>query len=358
MAPAAALDDDLPAFEGSASPPPAPAPRGLVEIIDRDGQVRQSFVVQHWPLRIGRALDNDIVLSDPHVAAHHAEIAIDPDGPALVVAPDTRNGVQIGTRRLHAGERSVLRPRGDAADLQLGRTYLRLRVPDFALAPETPLAAVATFRRRAATIAIAALVVLCGVLFNSYLQNDPETLTRAIGGALMMAVTVTAVWCSAWALLSKTFTRQAHFGWHLRVFLLGVIGLGLVDAVPSVFAFMFSWPALTDFAFIGTFAIGAAVLYFHLLAVEPARHRILKWLAIGAAFAGIVLTLWLNVQRTDRFGDELYMSHLYPPALRLARPVATDRFVDGLASLKPTLDKKAKEQDSGEEGGAGGGDEE
>jgi len=353
MAPAAALDDDAPPDAGT----PAAPPRGLIEIIDRDGQVRQSFAVQRWPLRIGRALDNDIVLSDPHVAAHHAEIALDPDGPALVVAPDTRNGAQIGAKRLHAGERGVLKARGDAADLHLGRTHLRLRVPDFALAPELPLAVVATFRRRAATIAIAALVVLAGVLFNTYLQNDPDTLTRAIGGALMMAVTVTAVWCSAWALLSKTFTRQAHFGWHLRVFLLGVIGLGLVDVVPSVLAFAFSWPALTDFAFIGTFAIGAAVLYFHLLAVEPARHRLLRWLAIGAAVAGVVLTLWLNVQRTDRFGDELYMSHLYPPALRLAKPVAADRFVDRLADLKPILDKKSKEQDSGEDGGSGGGDE-
>lgn len=344
--------------DGAALPPAPPPPlRGLVEVIDRDGQVRQTLVVQTWPLRVGRALDNDLVLSDPHVAAHHAEIDLDAQGPAIVVAPDTHNGVQLGTRRLRAGERGALQPRGDGADFHIGRTHLRLRMPQFALAPELPLAVAATFRRRAATIAVAALVVLAGILFNTYLQSDPETLSRAVGSALMMAVTVTAVWCSAWALLSKTFTRQAHFGWHLRVFLLGVIGLGLVDVVPSVLAFAFSWPALSDFAFIGTFAIGAAVLYFHLLAVEPARHRLIKWLAIGAAAAGIVLTLWLNVQRTDRYGDELYMAHLYPPALRLARPVPTDRFIDGLSNLKPLLDKKAKEQDSGEDGGPGGGDE-
>ena len=30
----------------------------IVELLDRDGQVRQSQRVLAWPLRIGRALDN------------------------------------------------------------------------------------------------------------------------------------------------------------------------------------------------------------------------------------------------------------------------------------------------------------
>ena len=48
---------------------PAPA---LLEVVDRDGLVRQSWRIERWPVTIGRALDNTIVLSDPHVAAHHA----------------------------------------------------------------------------------------------------------------------------------------------------------------------------------------------------------------------------------------------------------------------------------------------
>jgi hypothetical protein len=90
-------------------------------------------------------------------------------------------------------------------------------------------------------------------------------------------------------------------------------------------------------------------LYFHLLAVEPARRHLLKWVAVTCALVGVGLTLWFNVQRTDMFGDELYMSHLFPPALRLARPISSDKFVEGLAPLKAALDKKAKEPDNGED---------
>ena len=42
----------------------------LIEVLDRDGQVRQSFPVAQWPLRVGRALDNDVVLSDPLSLIH------------------------------------------------------------------------------------------------------------------------------------------------------------------------------------------------------------------------------------------------------------------------------------------------
>jgi len=153
--------------------------------------------------------------------------------------------------------------------------------------------------------------------------------------------------------LSKTITRQGHFGWHLRVFLYASLALLAVAALPALLAFAFSWPWLTDFDFIGSIVVIAAALYFHLLAVEQTRHRVLKWAAATCAVVGVAVAFWFNVQRTDQFGDELYMSHLFPPALRLARPVPVDAFVDGLATLQSTLDKKAKEPARGDDGPRG-----
>ena len=36
---------------------------------------------------------------------------------------------------------------------------------------------------------------------------------------------------------------------------------------------------------------------------------------------GVALTLWFNVQRTGRPGEELYMNHLFPPQMRAAKAV-------------------------------------
>jgi hypothetical protein len=350
--------DDAPLTAGyGGRPPEAAAPalgrhgaQALVEVLDRDGHVRQTFAITHWPLRIGRALDNDVALSDPHVAAEHLSIAPGEHGLALTVAA-TRNGVLLGRQRLASGARAALAAEGEPIELTIGRTRLRLRLPGHALAPELALAPSASFTRRAAPLLIAALLLLAGALFRTWLDTDPDNLARAAGGVLLSAIVGGAVWCGAWALLSKTFTRQAHFGWHVRVFLLSGLAMLAVGSVPALIAFAFSWPWLTDFAFVGEIAVAAGALYFHLLAVEPARHRALKWAAAACAIVGVGLTLWFNVQRSDLFGDELYMNHLFPPAVRVARPVAADAFVDGLESLKATLDKKAKEPARGDEGG-------
>ena len=324
----------------------------LLEVLDRDGTVRHAVPVQAWPLHVGRALESDVVLADPHLAARHFSIEADAQGLALVVG-DTGNGVQVGAKHLHRGERTVLAPQADALEFSAGRTRLRLRLPEHALAPELALAPGVPSMRRAAPVLVAAGALMLGLLFNTYLVTDPGDLGRALGTMVLATVAGAAVWCGAWALLSKTFTHQARFGWHLRVFVFSSIATLVATTLPSLLAFTFSWPALSDFAFVGVYGVGAAALYFHLLAVEPARHRLLKWVAATCAVVGVGLTMWFNLQRGDQFGDELYMSHLFPPALRLARPVAADGFINGLGSLQSVLDKKAKEPARGEESDAG-----
>ena len=324
----------------------------LLEVLDRDAQPRQSFTVTAWPLRIGRALDNDVVLSDPHVAAHHLTIATaEADTGLTLTLADTRNGALLGHQRLRGGDSAALAAEGQPIDITLGRTHLRLRLPGHAVAAELPLAPADPLLRHALPIALAALLLIAGTVFTTWLDTDPENLTRALGSTLLTGIVGAAIWCTAWALLSKTFTRQAHFGWHVRVFVIASLAWLVVGALPPLIAFAFSWPWLTDFDFIGTIAVASGALYFHLLAVEPAKHRLLKWAAAACGVVGVVLSLWFNLQRGDQLGEELYMNHLFPPALRLVKPVAPDAFVDGLAALRPLLDKKAKEPARGDEAG-------
>lgn len=330
-----------------------PVARALLEVIDRDGHVRQAWPIHAWPARVGRALDNDVVLTDPHVAPHHFSLDTTDDAGLALDIGATFNGVTLGTSRFAAGTHVVLARDADSIDLVAGRTRMRLRLADAALAPEMPLVALAVRHLRIAPTLVIAALLLAGLAFSTYLDSDPDNFTRAAGNALLAALSGAAIWCGAWALLSKTITRQGHFGWHLRVFTIAGLALLALTAVPSLLAFSLSWPWLTDFSFIATFAVGATALYFHLLAVEPARPHLLRWVVATGAVVGVALTLWFNVQRTSRVGDELYMSHLFPPSLRLARPLATDRFIEGLAPLHALLDKKSKEPASADGLGAG-----
>jgi hypothetical protein len=313
----------------------------LLETVDRDGQTRDSIVVRRWPLRVGRALDNHMVLSDPFVAAHHFHVEADDEGLQLTVDA-TGNGVQIGRRRLHVGEQHRWALDAEPLELTVGRTRLRLRSAAQSVPAELPLAGLATRGRRWVPSLVAACVLLAMLMFNTYLDTDPDTLGRASAGLLLGAVSVTALWCGLWSLLSKTFTRQTRFGWHLRVFLFAGIVLLVVDRLPGLLAFALSWSWLSNFSFIAIYGVVAATLYYHLLAVELSRPRLMRLAAFAGAAVAVALTLWFNVQRNERFGEELYMSHLYLPALRLARPVNVDRYLEGVAALQAGLDDKAK----------------
>lgn len=330
----------------------------LVELLERDGHVRQSVAVRQWPLSVGRALDNTVVLPDPHVAARH--LRIEPMAPAghglLLTVGDTVNGLTLGSRRLGTGERVVLPEDGTALELGLGRSRVRVRLPGQVLSPEQPLAGAFMFSQRLAPLLVAAVVLAAALGFNTYLDSDPDTLGRALAGMALASIVGGAVWCGLWALLSKTFTRQSQFAWHLKVFMLASIAWMVADVVPRLLAFMFSKPVFSSFAFFGTLGVGAAALYFHLLAVEPARPKLLRWVVFAGWVAGVSVMVMLNLQRNDRPGEALYMSHLFPPALRLAKPVDTDQFMDGLAPLQGVLDKKAKQAPTGDSNG--GSDEE
>ena len=355
-----ALRDDAPLAAGEAAPSvSAPAVYPVLEVLDRDGQVRQMHRITDWPLTVGRALDNELPLSDPHVAAHHLRIApvADDSGQAIglrLEALDSINGVQCGCRRLQAGESQLLTG-GAPLELQLGATRLRLRLLSETLADEVPLPSSRSRIRRFAPILAAALLALFGFGCNVWLASDPDTFGRALGSMLISVCLLAACWCGIWAVLSKVFTRQAQFGWHLKVLLLAVVAwLALMPAL-DLLAFSLSWPWVSDFSFIVGFVIIALALYHHLRALEIfARPNLLRALMACGLLATVGITLWLHHARTDRFGDELYMSHLFPPALRLARAQPVGTFVDALAPLQARLDaqakKKARDDDSDDDG--------
>ena len=325
------------------------APLALLEAVDRDGGVRQAWRVERWPFTIGRALDNDAVLTEPHVAAHHATLDVVADAagaPAEIVvsAGATRNGLSVGRERVAGGATRRVADSGRDLDLHVGRTHLRLRLPGHALAPELAMAAVVGREHHwLATVGLA-FAVLAAVLFNTWIDTDPDVLGRTAGTVLLTTVVAGAMWCGLWALLSKTVSRQSHFAWHVRVFVIASLAILVLSFLPPLLAFSLSWPWIADFSFVAVYATIAAAIYFHLLAVEPSRRGLMRAMTTTAFAAAVALSIWFNVQRTGRPGEELYMNHLFPPQLRAATPVPVDQFVQGLAPMQAILDRKAKER--------------
>jgi hypothetical protein len=320
----------------SASPPRL----GFVELLDRDGAVAHRVPVTRWPVTVGRALDCDVVLDDPHAAGVHATLDA-ADGRARLHVGDSLNGLRLGRRVLAGGAQAVV---DSGAEWQIGRTRQRLRLAGEVLAPELPLALAPPVDGR---WLVAGLVLLLAWLLGSHwIESDPGDPLGGYLSVLVSAPVALAVWCFLWALGSKLFARHFDFLPHLR-FALGLLLLALLlDALLPLVAFALSWEWLGRASALVVLALGCVLLHGHLSLVLPTRRHAL---AIGFATMFVVgagLKLTLDQQRNGRWFAPLYLDTLGPPALRLAPLATPEGFIDAARTLRAPLDARARDPDA------------
>jgi len=322
--------------------------RALIELIDRDGLVRQVVRVTAFPVRLGRAIDADVVLDDAHVAARHARLVETESGVALVAEPSV-NGVLLGRRRLAEG---LPEPVADGSLLTLGTTTLRLRLAGAALAPELPLLRNAGHAGlHASWIALLVLVTALGVVFDQWLGANPGTPASEMTSVFLGVPLAFAAWCAMWALGSKLFQRHFDFWAHLEVALLWSIAAALAARLGDHLAFAFSMPVLATLGHALAIVAFAVLIWRHLGIVLPQRRRQFGWVVAAMVLVGAGLDVAARVRQEQPLAGNLYLSALSPPLLRLVAPVTVDAFVDGAKPLEQRLARWA--HDSGDDSDAG-----
>ena len=341
----------------------------LIEWLDREGHVQRSVDVAAWPLSLGRALDNTVVLDDPFVAAHHARVLPGEDGRLLLQALPTHNGLRLdgkalGGRAAGAEPSKTETPTAEGPVppggglLQLGQTRLRLRVAETgaALAPEKPLPATPAFTRRGPLLAAVALMAL--VLGGQWLSLDPGADYTAWLPLVLGLPAVVMVWCGIWALLSKLFQHRFDFSGHLRIALPWLLAMQLQDML---------WPQLTAaLALPGLWMAGSllenllliGLLHAHLRHTLPPYRRAVTAVVAVAALVGLGLTAAVTWRGHDSLVATPYMSTLPLPALQLTGTVPSATLVQEMAPLAERLAERVERARQDEAEGRGEGEDE
>jgi len=320
---------------------PSPAARlAQAEVVDAVGHGVRLLDVQAWPLTIGRALDNDIVLPDPHVAPHHATLAPDATGRLRVTVGDSRNGVRIEHGRtaaqVRAGEAASLPPQ---ARLLLGHSQLLLRLPGEALAAELPL--VPTFAGPRWLLPGLALAATLWLLATRWVGSDADTKWNDYLAPVLAGGALLFLWCLIWGLASKLFTGRFTITPHLRLALVFGLAMQAIDLLLMVLAFSFDWPLLSHLRPAASFVVGAVWLAQHLSLVLPKHTRALAGWVTACAVLGLAVAMVSSWRRNDRLLEELYAPNLMPPSWRLARGEPVKALVDDLRALEQPLRERA-----------------
>lgn len=321
------------------------APLALIERLDRQGHVLQSTMVYHWPWRIGRAFDADLVLDDPHLAPQHAEL-FEADGHLNVLVGDTVNGAFVGERHLQSGEIQAL----DASRaLRLGNTRLRVRMATDPMAPERPLdrhLAHAAHKPQGPLWRVVLpllLLTLAYAVFDEWLDNDPGTPVSNYLSATLILLSVIAGWTLFWSLGSKLFQGSLEFMGHLRLALLYGLVWTALDGILPLLAYGLDWPMLSHASNVVGAAVLCTLVWAHLGLILPAHRRGLTAGAVAIYALGVGLHVWFNEQRTGQPFSERYATALPPPAWRLVGTSPTGALLQDARGLKAKLDKQAKE---------------
>lgn len=317
-----------------------------VEILNRGGDVRHRQRVEALPIRIGRGYDNDVILDDRHTSAHHVVIDRNEAGGLTVLDLDSRNGI------VHKRKRSQTLAIDGKTVFRLGHTSLRVRAADFAVEDEVRDTTFHAWEGWPPALA-GFLVLVLASFFSIWLTDTEKMEAIRYVTTITGMVSVAMLWSGGWTLANRIFGGQTRFGRHLFIVACALLVLELLPLLLSVLAYMFSVEWLSRFGGLVAVATTSVMVYFHLVTVSAGHARRHVIAATTMLLLGSALTLTMNYQNRGSFGDELYMSDLYAPGLRLSSNHSVEQLLDASRQLQPALDRERAKlfaEDDGNDG--------
>ncbi|MEX0958017.1 MAG: FHA domain-containing protein [Burkholderiales bacterium] len=306
----------------------------FVEVLDRGGEVRSRQRIGANTVRIGRAYDNDLILDDPFVAAHHVIVERDAEGNLFATDLGSRNGLYL----LGPARRVDKAPIGQDTRLRIGHTQLRFRDSSYPVPAE--LETRPDVSRRHGLRFYVALAGASAILTADSIATvfEPTAWALVFSGVLALLLGI-FVWAGIWSFFGNMATHHAQFYRHGTIALLAVSGLLVMNELAGYIEFAFSTPAAGSLGLLAGTAIVGALLYGHtrLVSRVSARRAALSTFGVAAVFTAS----FALVEYSSSFGysPELdYVRMLKAPAFQVVDSKTTEAFFADAESLRTEVD--------------------
>lgn len=320
-----------------------PARPGVIEILNRSGQVLQRVPYRGGALRIGRAYDNDVIVGDPFVSAHHLRIDWN-EGQSVVEDLGSINGTwcQKGRKRIVSAELA------DGGLIQFGHSQLRYLPADVSVAPawrDTARHGLLSLFSRAWTLPMAAIMCIAGLALDKLLDSTRDLGPGELANQLLYPLLGVMLWAGFWSLLNRLIAHRANFAVHLGIASLAVAGLILNAQAVPLLSFAFGWDGVMPLLTIaGQVTIVAAALFAHMQYATHGRN----WVqAVGSIALAIILfgsPLLGDMLQQDKFSNQpRYNPLLKPPRVRLVEGQSVEEFFDVSKNLRQRAEDAAGE---------------
>jgi hypothetical protein len=219
----------------------------VVQLINRAGAPIATHRFQQDSVIVGRALDCDLVLQDPHVDAQHLELKFDPRTGGL---SGRDLGSLNGTWRVNQSKRGVplkkksplpsYGPFFSGQILELGKTHLRVCSSVHEVAPPLPLS-----RWEALGHALAhwwlygalGLILVILQVWDSFLSEPSAKKLSQFALSALYPLLAAVVYAGVWAFIGRNIRQDGKFPSHLTAALAGVTAVSVFDFSSPYWAF-------------------------------------------------------------------------------------------------------------------------
>ncbi|NVJ51613.1 MAG: FHA domain-containing protein [Gammaproteobacteria bacterium] len=195
----------------------------VIEEINRSKKTIQRYKFNQQPIiRVGRALDNDVILNEPHVSPYHLELRQQEDGDWVVIDLDSTNGIRNKKRKMIASGSSI--KSGDT--LLLGRSYISLWDEKHPVEEAWRLHSVEDvlhFISHPFSVLLLLLLFVFGEWQLTVAQQYREVAPSRIMNDLIYQLIVVFGWASLWSINGRMLRHDSRFLSHLAVTLLAAM---------------------------------------------------------------------------------------------------------------------------------------
>lgn len=249
-----------------------------------------------------------------------------------------------------SGEHFTLRVQSEALTLQ-DSLQASVRGPETS-SPENAAAPLKPWQRLPPWLVALLLFGVYAAItaIDQWIEYNPDDGAKNLVTLALSMMGVIALWAAFWALLSKIFTKHAHYWQHICLVLAAGIALQTIVAAMHFTSFSFSLRVLGKMDLLVSLAGLSTLAWAHLRLIVPAaRHTNLRLFMIVFTISSLALLMWTNHRRQGTVLDRLHAPHLYRPALQLSSASSSEDFFKQAQSLEATLKARAQAAEPGED---------
>ena len=313
----------------------------IVELVNRAHKPIERHRYTQAECRIGRAFDNDLILSEPHVSPHHAVLTEDSDGRWWLLDLASTNGIKSRRNKRLEAPLEVI----SGEEYVLGRVHLKFYHVDHPVADTVGQAAsehLIHALSRPFQFCFFSVLALMAVAGFEYLTTFNGIDPRVFIPAVIQGPFFALVWAAIWALAGRLLRHEPRFVSQFVVTLGYLLATNIADFAVQTVAFNSGSSDVAvalGYGLHGFMMVALLVFNLRLATQQPAWSRLLTAFIVAWSLVGVVWLYSVFNQPTFQSQPD-YVGSLKPPYARWKDPMSMEQFMSGAQKLFQPSEEK------------------